>query len=291
MKSRGEADSERILDERAPGENVAPRPSIEWQRLGHSGAIMSDKLQEHIFSTYLTLRYGIVAIAALLPLVVYAVGAFHDVPLQNSISAYYWAPDGANAPSRDWLVGSLFAIAAFLYLYKGFSTAENIALNLAAILAVGVAVFPMEWDCGAACGKFSVHGLFAVAMFACLVYVVWFRAGDTLPLVPENATPSRARLRQVYVILGVVMLASPVTAIVLNTLIGTRANYVFFIEAAGIWAFALYWWVKSSELKRSAATVKALHGEVEGPPGAAGGPLTPAPGGEKAEARNSNLRG
>ncbi|HYH46436.1 MAG TPA: hypothetical protein VEG34_12195, partial [Thermoanaerobaculia bacterium] len=152
--------------------------------------MQSDKLQKHIFSTYLTLRYGIIAIGALLPLVVYGVGAFHGVELQDSISAYYWAPDGMDAPSRNWFVGGLFAVAAFLYLYKGFSIAENIALNLAAILAVGVAIFPTEWNCGEACGKFSLHGFCAVSMFACLAYVVWFRSRDTLELVPENATPS-----------------------------------------------------------------------------------------------------
>lgn len=250
---------------------------------------MSDKLQKHIFSTYITLRYGIVLIGALLPVIVYVVGIFNDVPLQDSISAYYWAADGAQLPpSRDWFVGCLFAVAAFLYLYKGFSTAENLALNLAAILAVGVAIFPMEWQCGTACGKYSPHGFCAVAMFVCLVYVVWFRSGDTLSLIPEDDT--RARYRRMYVITGAVMLAAPLTAFVLNSVIGTKTSYVFFIEAAGIWAFSLYWWVKSSELKRSAATVKAILGEVEAPPTPAGGALKPTPGAEASDAP-SNLRG
>ena len=232
---------------------------------------MNDQLREHIFSTYLTLRYGIVLIGALLPVIVYTVGRFHGVPLQDSISAYYWASNGTPAPSRDWFVGCLFAVAAFLYLYKGFSKAENIALNLAAILAAGVAIFPMEWNCGQACGKYSVHGFCAVAMFVCLVYVVWFRSRDTLPLIPDDA--SRDRYRRMYVSIGAVMLASPVTAFVLNSVIGTRTSYVFFIEAAGIWAFALYWWVKSAELKRSAATAKALEGEVETARVTTGGPV------------------
>lgn len=248
---------------------------------------MSEKLQEHIFSTYLTLRYGIVLIGALLPLLVYVVGRVHSIPLQDSISAYYWASAGNVAPSRDWFVGCLFAIAAFLYLYKGFSAAENIALNLAAILGVGVAVFPMEWQCGTACGKYSVHGFCAVAMFACLVYVVWFRSGDTLTLIPEEA---RARYRRTYKIVGAVMLVSPLTAFVLNSVVGTRTSYVFFIEAAGIWAFSLYWGIKSAELKRSAATAKALQGQVEAPPNRKSGPVTPAPDAAIA-APAGNLRG
>src|SRR5689334_11009994 len=96
----------------------------------------NEQLQKHILSTYLTLRYGIVLIGALLPIIVYVVGVLHAIPLRNSISAYYWASAGNVAPSRDWFVGCLFAVAAFLYLYKGFSVAENIALNLAALLGV-----------------------------------------------------------------------------------------------------------------------------------------------------------
>lgn len=70
------------------------------------------------------------------------------------------------------------------------------------------------------------------------------------------------------------MLASPLTAFCLNSLIGTRSTYVFFIEAAGIWAFALYWWIKSSELRKSAATALALHAKIETQPGRSKGPLT-----------------
>jgi hypothetical protein len=262
---------------------------------------MENQLREHIFSTYLTLRYGIALVGALLPLVVYVVGAFHDIQLQKSISAYYWASSAdqdeevsekdvplvyhkveQNPPSRTWFVGGLFAIAAFLYLYKGFSVAENIALNLAAILAAGVAVFPMEWRCGTACGKYSIHGFCAVVMFVLLFYVVWFRAADTLTLIHDDA--SQARYRRMYKIIGLAMLASPVTAFVLISVLDRRSSYTFFIEAAGIWAFSLYWWVKSSELKRTAGTIKALQGQVQGSPGRMGGAVTEVGGGEAPDA-------
>ena len=50
------------------------------------------------------------------------------------------------------------------------------------------------------------------------------------------------------------------------------------IEAAGIWAFAAYWLVKSSELKKSNATKRALRGEVEtSPQGTATAAQTSAP--------------
>jgi hypothetical protein len=230
-----------------------------------------DELQEHVFSSYLHLRYGAAIIGALLPLIVYAVGILYRVPLADSISDYYWVPDGPEAPSRDWLVGCLFAVAAILYLYKGFSNAENVALNLAALLAAGVALFPTaEYD-SAGGGRFSIHGFCAVSMFICLVYVVWFRAGDTLHLLPPGATPGPERYRQMYRIVGGVMLVSPLTAFIVNSIIGTETSYVFFIEAAGIWAFAAYWLIKGSELKRSGATSQALCGETASKPPAVKG--------------------
>lgn len=225
-----------------------------------NGTMKSDELQEHIFSSYLHLRYGAAIIGALLPLIIYTAGILNGVPLADSISDYYWVPDGPTAPSRDWLVGCLFAVAGILYLYKGFSKAENVALNLAALLAVGVALFPTAEFDSTAGGKFSIHGFCAVSMFICLVYVVWFRSGDTLHLLPPDATPNPKRYSQMYRIVGGLMLASPLTAFIVNLIIGTKTSYVFFIEVAGIWAFAAYWLIKGSELKRSGATSKALSG-------------------------------
>lgn len=226
----------------------------------------SDELQEHIFSSYLHLRYGAAIIGALLPLIIYLVGILNGVPLADSISDYYWVPNGPEAPSRDLFVGCLFAVAAILYLYKGFSKAENVALNLAALLAVGVALFPTaEYD-QAVGEKFSIHGFCAVSMFICLVYVVWFRAGDTLHLLSSGATPSPTRYRQLYRIVGGVMLVSPLTAYIVNSIIGTETSFVFFIEVAGIWAFAAYWLIKGSELKRSGATRNALCKEADSNP-------------------------
>ena len=91
-----------------------------------------EDLQRHITRTYMTLRVGVAAMGLALPLLLW-VGS--EEP-QSSMSACYHTRMG------DVFVGLLFAIGACLYLYRGFSTRENIALNLAGILAFGVAVFP-----------------------------------------------------------------------------------------------------------------------------------------------------
>ncbi|MET0535450.1 MAG: hypothetical protein ABW171_14630 [Steroidobacter sp.] len=223
----------------------------------NSTKINPDRLMEHVLSTYHTLRYGMVIITLLYPVVIYLAGAFSGEGLKGSLSDYYWSDAAGAEPylPRTLFIGGLFAIAGFMYLYKGYTFKENVALNSAALLAIGVALVPTshgEWDPG------YWHGGFAVAMFLCLVYVVWFRARDTLDLHPAESGDgpatkrySRAWYQAQYSTLGTVMLLSPVTAAILELTVGDK-SYVFFIEAAGIWAFGGYWLAKSWELQRLA---------------------------------------
>jgi len=224
-------------------------------------------LYEHVFSTYITLRVGMITFAVILPIAVWLWGLVFGIPLQPSISDYYWATSDAPpladwsifdqyAPSRVWFVGALFALAACLYLYKGFSAQENFALNLAAALIVGVAIFPMCYRDN--CGSFSVHGFCAIATFACLFYVMWFRSGDTLQLVSVDQRP---HYRRTYRLLALAVFALPLAAFILNALFGAR-SYIFFIESSALLLFATYWWVKTRELETTQATHKVLAGEI-----------------------------
>jgi len=221
----------------------------------------ADKLQQHVLSTYLTLRYGMAVIAAAFPVILYAGGVLHNLELQNSMSAYYFATVSGDPPMRTWFVGLLFAIGAFLYLYKGFTAKENIALNLAGLFAIGVARFPMAWGCGDDCPKINAHGFCAVALFLCIAFVCMRCSRDTLKLITDDQKQNSFRLR--YRIIGVIMIASPLTAFILSLLAFDIHKYVFFIEASGIWAFALFWWTKSSELSQSSAELRALHGKFD----------------------------
>src|SRR5216684_1487516 len=139
-----------------------------------------DKLQKHILGTYFSLRIGIAIVAMLFPFILWIGGRLYvGLPLQDSMSAYYHASINQTS-MRDWFVGILFAVGIFLNLYKGYSNSENIALNFAGILAVGIAIFPMQWNCGTDCSWFSIHGLCAVLFFFCIAFVCIRCASDTL---------------------------------------------------------------------------------------------------------------
>ena len=217
-------------------------------------------LQKHILSSYSALRRGIGLLAVALPLILSILGiVLADVALQGSISAYYHAGAGA---MRNWFVGILWAIGVFLLLYRGFTKREDIALDLAGILLIMVAMFPMEWDCGDSCQKVSVHGVSAIGFFLMIGYVCIFRSCDTLYLLKTAA--QRRRYRNLYRVLGHAMWVFPVIVGFLLFLgVNPLGPYtILILETVAIWVFAAYWLIKSLEIKESNADLKAAKGAL-----------------------------
>lgn len=206
-------------------------------------------IRRHIFGTYLNVRFGMGVAALLYPGILYLWGRANGVDLAPSISEYYWHTEALGSPVRVWMVGGLFAIGLSLYLYQGFTKGENYALNAAGVCALCVALIPVDIHCGDSCSKVTWHGFFAVSLFALLVYVTWLRSKDTLKYLPTEA--QRKRFLRLYRTTSVVMGLSPAVAVVLQSLLGQAGKHIFFIEAAGVWAFAAFWLVKSLEMKIS----------------------------------------
>ena len=224
----------------------------------------ADELQEHMLGTYDSLRTGLWVIGGVLPLIVLiAGGALHHVWLEPSISDYYHTEPGTRFfTTRDFFVGGLLAVGACLYLYKGFSTRENVALNLAGGFAAVVALFPTAGPEGGDPVSW-VHATAAVFFFLCIAYVSVFRSRDTLRLLPLERRPHYA---QRYVWTGMAMFLLPLAAVVLSYVIEPRSPFravSFFVETAGVWAFAWYWRIKTREMCESRAEKHALDAELE----------------------------
>ena len=217
------------------------------------------QLQKHMSGTYFALRVGMGVLAAVLPFLLWLGGRLVDAePLRCSMSAYYHSP-----AMRDTFVGALVAIGVFLYLYKGFSRQENWALNLAGVLAVGIAMVPTGLQCGEGGGPFTLHGTFAVMFFLSIAYVCVFRAPDTLSLIRDAREATR--LRTAYRWLGAVMVLSPMAAAALTFLLphGARGRSVFFVEALAVLTFATYWLIKSREMSATDAERLALERKLQ----------------------------
>ena len=161
-------------------------------------------------------------------------------------------------------MGFLFALGVLLFSYKGYSGLENWVLNVAGGAAWGVALIPMDWPpAEKADFSFSMHFVCAGVLFLCIAYVCIFRAGDTLvdPAMKKKYQP-------IYWWLGRAMLVFPIIAWVLNSLIGSKDTWTFWLEATGVWIFASYWAVKSRELRDGRIDTLAACGHLQQPGGA-----------------------
>lgn len=209
-----------------------------------------DELQDHIFGTYVSLRIGIAVIAIIFPLLLWIVGLIKGIPLQDSMSAYYHAVSGSHS-MRDWFVGILFTMGVILYLYRGFSLWEHHILNIAGVLALCVAIFPMSWNCGDDCPKFTIHGTCAILFFLCITIVCVKCSSDTLHLLHNEALEKR--YKYYYRILATGMILSPLIALLFTVILRELKSYTFFVEAIGVWIFAAYWLLKSHEFSKTKA--------------------------------------
>ena len=222
--------------------------------------MIKDGIQKHMLATYANLRIGVAAIAIAFPLLLWVGGAIQGLPLQDSMSAYYHAII-MDKSMRNWFVGILFAVGVILYLYKGYSDRENYALNFAGAFAIGIAIFPMEWNCGDECKKITIHGICAVLFFLLIAYVCIRCAPDTLPLIRDEAR--ERRFLRSYRLIGIALILSPLTALLLTLIFRQFESFTFFAEAAGIWAFASYWLLKSWEISSTNSEQRALSEKME----------------------------
>jgi hypothetical protein len=226
---------------------------------------------------------GVGVIGILFPILLWSGGEIAGFHLAGSMSAYYHANKGCPnpktakpvpagqsdpcvaqgiGPMRNWFVGILFFVGGAMYLLKGFSKWENIVLNIAAIMALGVALFPMAWP-GPTVG-FPFHYACAVMFFLAIAFTCVFCSEKTLKEMPPM--PDRAKViakyRFSYRILATIMVISPALAYIFSS-ITLKDSLGFFLEAFGIWAFGAYWLVKTKELDRSEVERRALRGELE----------------------------
>ena len=73
----------------------------------------------------------------------------------------------------------------------------------------------------------------------------------------------RARYRVPYLVLGWAMGLFPLIAWVLNSLIGSKDTWTFWLEATGVWIFATFWGVKTLELWDGEIEAQIMRGELD----------------------------
>jgi uncharacterized protein YacL len=170
----------------------------------------------------------------------------------ESISAAYYADEWA----RNVLVGCLFAIAAFLLAYNGYSRTEGRLSKVAAVAALGVAMFPCD------CGRGNeiiphLHGIAAAVMFVVLAsfcYQFYRRAANKGHAEANRRAFIYAACGLIIAAVIVVLGADELTHGALKPYLGERLT--FYGERAGLMAFGVSWLTASRVLPGLASPVE-----------------------------------
>ncbi|RZQ63039.1 DUF998 domain-containing protein [Amycolatopsis suaedae] len=204
--------------------------------------------QHNLVRSYLFLRRAIGVIGLALPAVL-IVGKLllQGGPLLNSISGYHHSVMGGV------FVGSMCAVGTFLFSYRGYDRTDDICGNVAAVAAIGLALFPTT-PSGSTDGTERLIGLvhlaFAAVFFVMLAVFCLFlftKSDGTAP------SPQKLRRNRVYRACGVAMMVCLLLIVFQNVLFDDVLDAmkpVLWLESAAILAFGVAWWVKGAVLLR-----------------------------------------
>lgn len=193
--------------------------------------------------SYLFLRRAIGVIGIALPFVLVLGKEILDGGgLLYSISGYYYTD------MRGVLVGSMCAVGVFLFCYRGPTPLDDLASNIAGVAAICVALFPTTPSDPSAVEQVVgvVHLLAAAVFFLTLAYfclVLFRRTG------PGEPTKRKVQRNLVYLVCGVVILASIALIAVFGTIIDASALHpALWLESAATLAFGVAWFTKGEAI-------------------------------------------
>jgi hypothetical protein len=201
-----------------------------------------DRNQDQIIS-YFTLRVMIGAAGILLPflLVIGKLIYNGNLQIEYSISDYY-----DNGTAGDILVGVLFALAFFLFSYKGYAPLDHFVATLGCIFALGVALCPTTSETKIV---HYLHFVFAFLLFSVFIFfsLYLFRKSDKT----KGCTRQKKGRNKVYFICGWIMIVC-IAGIAASEFIpgNVTGDYhlVFWFESIALIAFGFSWITKAEFL-------------------------------------------
>ena len=211
--------------------------------------------------SYYSMRRAVGLIALTLPLALAAgsilaafLGPGHARPhplLQRSISDYYYSP------MRDYYVGALCAIGAFLACSRGYDLLDEVTGYLAGFFAFGVAFFPSFDPRGTHFTRLDIefgymHTLFAGLLFLMLGYICLFLFRKSSPEKP--VTRRKRHRNRIYGVCGLTMVICMVAmvSLTLRGIIERRhpSHWLFWLETINLAAFGVAWLTKGEGILR-----------------------------------------
>ena len=212
------------------------------------------------------LRKAVGLIGFLLPSTLLAAVLVFDVPMQNSISEFFFTS------MRDVFVLTLSGIGVFLITYYGHDPDADDLLSdwgvstVAGVTALVVALVPTECEM-ASCYtpltffdalirsdtlKNTLHfgsaGVFLTAL--ALMCLRLFTKSDN-----PNPDPCKCRRNRIYRVCGWTILAMVAALLIIKLLLGdpfdwdSSWHFTFWAESVAVWAFAFAWLVKGEAMR------------------------------------------
>jgi hypothetical protein len=161
----------------------------------------------------------------------------------TSISASYYTD------ARDWMVGLLFVVGAFLLSYNGHTTMQSIISKIAAIAAAGIAVFPTGCQTCETSSTTIVHFVCATVLFSSLAY---FCLGPFREKLLGKGGKKFLR-RRIYLACGLTMIACMAGIAAAGFFIPAELiaelRIVYWGEAIALSAFGIAWFVSGKALR------------------------------------------
>jgi hypothetical protein len=187
---------------------------------------------------YRTHRLVVGLIAISLPLIVSLLSG----ELLSSISASYYTQ------ARDWLVGLLFVVSAFLLSYNGHTQRQSVISKFAAIAAAGIAIFPTGCKTCEVSSTTVLHFVCAAVLFSSLAY---FCLGPFRKKLLGKGGKKLLRSR-IYLVCGVTMIACMVGIAAGSLILPSDSiddwRIVYWGEAIALFAFGIAWFVSGKAL-------------------------------------------
>lgn len=195
------------------------------------------------------------------PLLLLAGGFVTEGEVLPSISDYYFSA------MRDFVVGALVAIGIFLMAYKGERGAQRDWIDTltgigAGSASIGLALFPNKPH---ALGiETFFHAIMDDRISVAIHFLSSFIFLTTLTLfcLCIFSRDAHSQERRIYWMCGWAIVAAGVTATFASFVrafdwFGARMlvedlNLIFWLEAAGIWAFCIAWLIKGQSERKSA---------------------------------------
>jgi hypothetical protein len=209
---------------------------------------------QSLLISYLTIRKSVGMLAVFLP-VVLVIGTIiigKCCNIQDSISDYYYTVMG------NYFVGTLCAVALFLFSYNGYDKQDRLSSILACIFALGIAFFPTSMsDPESLCNINSrnsssfistIHYTSAGLFFIDLAYIsFWLFTKSS-----GNYTPQKIKRNKVYKLCGYLIVLS-IVLIALYHIPFIHSEFqkykpVIYLETIALWAFGFSWLTKGEFL-------------------------------------------